>query len=96
MTMPERLPMALLLRFKMNRVRHVPGEQLRQGHTGCDREKRVVVAAMIFWLKTKGPIEGGSLGIQAFGAVGTLTRPNCPMPNWSACAVEAHEGRGTA
>ena len=25
----ERLPMARLLRFKMNRVRHVPGEQLR-------------------------------------------------------------------
>jgi hypothetical protein len=29
MMMRERLPMARLLRFKMNRVRHVPGEQLR-------------------------------------------------------------------
>ena len=29
MMMRERLPMAPLLRFKMNRVRHVPGEQLR-------------------------------------------------------------------
>ena len=28
MMMRERLPMAPLLRFKMNRVRHVPGEQL--------------------------------------------------------------------
>jgi hypothetical protein len=37
--MRERLPMAPLLRF-MNRVRHVPREQLREGYTGCERDNR--------------------------------------------------------
>ena len=47
MMMRERLPMAPLLRF-MNRVRHVPGEQLREGYTGFERDNRRGGVAPIF------------------------------------------------